>query len=90
MATVTAIMPGFRWDVRRDITLCIEAVKSRPQKPQEWEEVASVLNELFCCDVKLKGRGCKERLQLLVKKYKEEDARALKRHVVCCNLECEC
>ena len=74
-------MPGFRWDISHDIALCVEVVKSRPQKPAEWEQLASTLNTQFLAATKdVKARGCKERLQLLLKKHKQNDARALKRY----------
>ena len=75
-------MPGFRWDIWHDIALCVEVGKTRPEKPLEWLEIADSLNTQFSADAKevsLKGRGCKERLQLLLKKYKDEDKKALKR-----------
>ena len=62
-------------------------VSTRPTKPGDWEEVATALNAAFSTpqkEVRLKGRGCRERMELLVKKYKEEDARALKRLDCCC------
>ena len=75
-------MPGFRWELENDISLCVEVCKLRPDKTQQWQEVADSLNKLFSTSAKatqLKGRGCKERLFLLLKKYKEEDVRSLKR-----------
>lgn len=75
-------MPGFRWDIRLDVALCLEVSKIRPEKPLEWLEIADSLNALFSTDAKevsLKGRGCKERLQLLLKKYIDEDKKSLKR-----------
>ena len=77
-------MPGFHWYLEQDITLCIEVTKQRPQKPADWDEIAKVLNVWFSTEekkVELKGRGCREHLALLLKKYKEEDANALKRYV---------
>lgn len=81
-------MPGFRWELHQDIALCIETCKIRPRRPIEWLKIAEILNDLFSSDSKpvlLKGRGCKERIQLLLKKYDEEDKRALKRCVCPCS-----
>ena len=76
-------MPGFRWDVTHDISLCVEVCKIRPDKATQWSEVADNLNGLFgntsAKAIVLKGRGCKERLSLLLKKYNDEDVRSLKR-----------
>ena len=77
-------MPGFRWDLKSDIDLCIQVTGLRPKKPAEWDELASNLSLQFSTEknVQLKGRGCKERFTLLLKKYKEEDTKALKRWCV--------
>ena len=47
-------------------------------------ELASDLSLQFSMkkNVQLKGRGCRKHLALLLKKYKEEDAKALKRWCV--------
>ena len=58
----------------------------RPEKPLQWLEIAEVLNLKFTTEsreVQLKGRGCKERLFLLIKKYNDEDVRSLKRLCLC-------
>jgi hypothetical protein len=47
-----------------------------------WEAIATRLNTVFSSEektVELKGRGCKNRMELLLAKYKAEDARNLKR-----------
>ena len=75
-------MPGFRWEVCYDIALASEVVVKRPQKPVDWMVVAEVLSQAFTTEEKpvhLKGRGCKERMDLLLRKYKDEDKKALKR-----------
>ena len=79
-------MPGFRWDVKNGITLAAEVATHRPLKPVDWDEIASTLTSSFSTDDKpmvLKGRGCKDRLDLLLKKYKDEDNKALKRCTQC-------
>ena len=74
-------MPGFRWEVNHDIALALEVVSKRPQKPADWINLAEALGKSFSTEnpVQLKGRGCKERLDLLLKKYKDDDKKALKR-----------
>ena len=77
-------MPGFRSNVEEDTALCVEVCKVRPEKPIQWLDVADSLNKIFTFesqDIQLKGGGCKEKLFLLTKKYKEDDRRALKRCV---------
>ena len=39
-------MPGFRWEMKSDLALCVEVCKVRPEKPQQWSEVADSLNKL--------------------------------------------
>ena len=62
-------------------------------KPKDWDAIAERLSRAFSTDtnkVQLKGRGCRERMEQLVDKYKEEDAKALKRLAVAilCTREC--
>ena len=55
---------------------------NKPEKPAEWEAIATRLSMVFSSEEKtvhLKGRGCKNRMELLLAKYKAEDARNLKR-----------
>ena len=76
------MMPGFRWEVANDIALAMEVVSKRPHKPADWVDIADTLAKAFSTEekqVSLKGRGCKERMDLLLKKYREEDKRSLKR-----------
>ena len=74
-------MPGYRWEVNHDIALALEVVSKRPQKPADRINLAEALSKSFSTEnhVQLKGRGCKERLDLLLKKYKDDDKKALKR-----------
>ena len=62
-----------------------EIYSTRPEKPSDWEVIAARLSALFSKkddkSITLKGRGCRDRLDLLMKKYKEEDKKALKRYV---------
>ena len=53
-----------------------------PEKPQEWEDIAKRLSEAFSTEAKqveLKGRGCRERMDRIPDRYKEENAKALKK-----------
>ena len=66
------IMAPFRWPkVDQDIALCKEIIARRPTKVDDWEDIAEFLSNLFTTEnnpVQLKGRGCRERSELLVKK----------------------
>ena len=80
-------MPNFRWPLLyHDIALAKEVTSLRPEKPSDWELIAADLSVLFTKQdgkvVSLKGRGCKDRLDLLVKKYREEDSKALRQYVI--------
>ena len=74
--------PFRRPKVENDIALLKEIVARRPSKADEWEDIAEFLSSLFSTDnnpVVLKGRGCRERSELLMKKFKSEERKALKR-----------
>lgn len=85
-------MTGFRWpDTSHDIALAREAAACRPTKPLDWEAIATRLNAAFSTEEKpvtLKGRGCRERLERLLGKFKAEDAKSLKRFVANCVQMC--
>ena len=76
-------MGPFRWPkVENDIALCKEIIARRPTKADDWEEIAEFLSSLLTTEnnqIQLKGRGCRERSELLVKKFKSEERKALKR-----------
>ena len=76
-------MAPFRWpSIDTDIKLAVEVAATRPEKPAEWEAIATRLSAVFSSEEKtvdLKGRGCKNRMERLLAKYKAEDARNLKR-----------
>ena len=77
-------MSPFRWPKvdQEDIALCKEIIARRPMKSDDWEDIAEFLSNLFTTEnnpVQIKGRGCRERSELLVKKYKSEERKALKR-----------
>ena len=70
-------MAPFHWPkVDQDIALWKEIIAWRPTKPDDWEDIAEFLSNLFTTEnnpVQLKGRGCRERSELLVKKYKSQE-----------------
>ena len=76
-------MGPFKWpDTRHDIALAIEVATSNPVKPHDWEAIAGRLSTAVSTDltqVELKARGCRERMDRLLEKFKVEDAKALKR-----------
>ena len=78
-------MPPFRWpECRHDIALAKEVVANRPYRPLDWESIAEALGGHFSTverPVRLSGRACKDRLNLLLAKHKADDAKGLKRHV---------
>ena len=80
-------MPQFRWsEVVNNILLAREVVGRRPSKPADWDEIAGILSSAFSKpskSVKLKGRGCRERLDRLVAKYRTDDSQSLKMFVKC-------
>ena len=65
-------MAPFRWPkVEYDIALCKEVIDRPPAKAEDWEDIAVSLSSLFSTEnnqVQLKGRGCREGSDLLVKK----------------------
>ena len=66
-----------------DIALAKEVISLRPEKPVDWDTIACTLSSTFSSEDKpvvLKGRGCRERLELLLKKFRDEDRKALKRY----------
>lgn len=76
-------MAPFRWpEARHELALSKEVAQHNPEKPDEWEEVARRLSKEFSMDsytVELKGRGCCEKMDRILTKYKEEDMKGLKR-----------
>ena len=80
-------MLNFRWpSFFHDISLAKEVVSARPDKMSEWDLIGADLSAKFTRQdgkpVSLKGRGCKDRLDLLIKKYNDEDHKALKQYVI--------
>ena len=77
-------MTPFRWpSIEQDLILAREVAARKPEKPADWDAVALALSEAFSTDEKvvvLKGRGCRERMERLLLKYRSEDAKGLKRY----------
>ena len=62
-------MPGFHWEILHDVALAKEVATHCPQKPLHWLEIAEKLKFAFSTEEKhvlLKGRRCKDRLDLLL------------------------
>ncbi|XP_068743269.1 DNA ligase 1-like isoform X2 [Montipora capricornis] len=76
-------MAPFRWpSIQNDLALAKEVASRKPQTHQEWDELATVLSEVFSSDsnrVELKGRGCRERLARLIEKNEQDDKKSLKK-----------
>ena len=76
-------MHAFCWnDKAHDIAL-VKVVACHPSKPLDWDSIATWLNAVFATEekpVELKGRGCRERLDRLLEKFKAEDTKSLKRY----------
>ena len=76
-------MAPFRWpEARHELALAKEVAQHSPENPDEWDAVAKRLGKAFStdsCSVELKGRGCREKMDRILTKYKEEDMKGLKR-----------
>ena len=74
-------MAPFRWPTSfHDICLCKEVLEKNPTSVAEWEKIAEVLSEQFSTPekpVEVKGRGCRERLDRLLQKYRQDDKRCV-------------
>ena len=68
---------------QRSCTEAVEVVANRPEKPAEWEAIATRLSTVFSSEektVEFKGMGYKNKIELLL--AKAEDARNLKRFIL--------
>ena len=64
-----------------DIMLATEVAARKPKFPADWETIAGILSQAFRSDDKqldLTGRPCREWLERLINKFKEEDKKSLK------------
>ena len=75
-------MAPFRWPMTsNDIMLTTEVAARKPKSPADWETIAGILSQALSSDdkqVDLTGRACRERLEHLTNKFKEEDKKYLK------------
>lgn len=82
-------MPNFRWPLLfHDIALAKEGISKHPECALDWEGIVTDLSEVFSTkekSVAIKGRACRERLDLVPNKYREEDSESLKRLVTLCD-----
>lgn len=73
----------FRWPfIEHDIMLATEVAGRKPTSPKEWQDIADILSKEFSKGSKtvdLTGRSCRERLDRLITKHKDEDKKSLKR-----------
>ncbi|KAK3732011.1 hypothetical protein QZH41_016892, partial [Actinostola sp. cb2023] len=80
---VTFVMAPFRWpQMKQDLALAKEVASKKTTKPADWDEIANSLGKAFSAEgktVEMKGRGCRERMERLQEKHKNEDKKALKR-----------
>ena len=76
-------MAPFRWSsIHNNLALAKEVASRKPLAHQEWDELATVLSEVFSSDsnrVELKGCGCRERLARLIEKNEQDDKKSLKK-----------
>ena len=66
-----------------DIMVATEVAARRPNSSLEWDVIAGILSNAFSKvekPVDLSGRACREQLEQLIKKYKDED-KSLKRQL---------
>ena len=73
-------MPPFRWkELEYDTALCRQFVGNKPGKPSEWNDLSSTLSAFISktkTEVNLTGRACREHMELLVKKFKNDEQKA--------------
>ena len=76
-------MAPFRWPTAsNDIMLGTEVAARKPKSPADWETIVGILSQAFRSDdkqVDLTGRACREWLERLINKFKEEDKKSLKK-----------
>lgn len=70
-------MAPLRWpELSHDKALLLEVATKKPERPADWEDVALNLSLAFSTPnnaVEIKGRACRERLDRLIHKFKNED-----------------
>ena len=82
-------MAPFPWpELSHDKALLLEVATKKPERPADWEDIALNLSLAFSTPnnaVEIKGRACRERLDRLIHKFKNEDAKALRRYYAILN-----
>ena len=75
-------MAPFRWpESRHELASAKEVAQHMPEKPHELDDLAKRLSEAFSTktkQVELKGRGCREKMERILEKYKS-DTKTLQR-----------
>ena len=62
--------------MQNDLVLAKEVAARKPQTHHDWDEIALILSEAFSTTekkIKLKGRGCRERMDRLLEKHAQDD-----------------
>ena len=76
-------MAPFRWpSINNDIMLATKVTARNPKSTVDWESIAGILSQAFSTDAKkidLTGRACRERMDRLITKHKEDDKISLKK-----------
>ncbi|XP_028410542.1 stress response protein NST1-like [Dendronephthya gigantea] len=76
-------MSPFRWPkIEHDLMLATEVAARSPKSGTDWETIASILSKAFSTDgnrIELTGRSCRERMDRLLAKHKEDDKKSLKK-----------
>ena len=68
--------------ISNDIMLATDVAVRKPKSPADWKIIAGILSQAFSSDdkrVDFTGRACRERLERLINKFKEEDKKSLKK-----------
>ena len=68
--------------MHHDLALATETASRRPNRPTDWDAIADKLSEQFSKlgnPIQLKGISCREQLDLLSRRYVDEDKKSLKR-----------
>lgn len=71
----------FRWHAQHDLDLLKEVVAHRPKRCEDWNKIAANLQHAWGEVVKhpIKGRSCKELLEVILAHHKAGNAAALKK-----------
>ena len=76
-------MAPFRWpEISNDLMLAREVAAKNPKSGAAWETIACLLSRAFSKDGKridLTGRACRDRIERLIAKHKDDDKKSLKK-----------